>query len=198
MEDETLEQLWRRESSEGDASTTLSREDLMDMVTVRARETRTSMQRRLRREIGYYLTILALFVSAFVRPLRPGMLLAAGALGIVLIGIVATLHRGSKRLGAPDLDGSAEAAIRRTLRVVDGTMRSYLIAYMLCLGLCVAMLLALVVLRHPGDPLWIVPTLVGGALALVWAYRSGRVYLEHHFGRYRDGLARCLAGLEGP
>jgi len=100
MEDETLEQLWRRESSEGAASTTLSREDLMDMVTVRARETRTSMQRRLRREIGYYLTILALFVSAFVRPVRPGMLLAAGAFGLVLIGIVATLHRGSKRLGA--------------------------------------------------------------------------------------------------
>jgi len=166
------------------------------MVQERAAEVRTSLRRRLKREVGYYAIILAILLPSIVYPFRSPTLLAAGAIAFLVLGVMATLHRGARRLAEPDLDGPAEETVRRMLRIVETTLRSYLIAYMLCVGLGAAVLIALVVVRHPGDPRWIVPLLGGGALAVWWSYRSGQAYLDHHFGHYRAGLARCLASLE--
>src|SRR5262245_16793644 len=183
MESDPLKQLWRQEASNHDRAGTWSREELVSMVQERAAEVRTSLRRRLKREIGYYAIILAILLPSIVYPSRSATLVAAGAIALLLLGVIATLRWGARRLTEPDLDGPAGETVRRTLRVVQTTLRSYLIAYMLCVGVGAAIAIVLVVAQHPGDPRWIIPVSVGGALAVWWSHHSGRAYLDRHFGR---------------
>lgn len=197
MESDDLKRLWRCETSEAAAGHALPREELMGLVIERTNEVSANMRRRLRQEAGSYLIILAVVLPWMVYPFRMRSSVLGAGFMVVVAGIMATLHWGSRRLAALEMEGSVHEVVRRTLKVVDTTMRAYLFGYIACIGLGLAVVTGMVMRRHPWDLVWIAPMLlltVGGA---AWGYWSGLGYLEGRFGADRTRLATCLAELEG-
>lgn len=194
MDDDRLDDLWRRERD--DAGSNVSREVLLEMLRRRADDARARMRRRLRTEIVSYLVVLAIALPSLLYEVHANWLVAAAGLTVAVGSVMATLRIGARRLATVTMDGSTGDALRRVLAIVDTTLRAYLVAYVLCIALGVAVATGLVIRRHPSEPSVLIPVFLCAAIVVAWGYRSGRSYLRRRFGRLRDELAGCLAQLE--
>jgi hypothetical protein len=118
-------------------------------------------------------------------------------LNLAVGSIVATLWYSERRLTLPPLDRSLRAVLQDLLARVDSASRAYEMAYVAFFaGAMVA--ISVTAWRRTGVGTWFAAAVVGTALAVLWARRSGRAYVSRMFGPYRSELANCLRDLDRP
>lgn len=191
MDFESVKLCWR-----GEASTPrLEEKPVMLIVNHRAGDLRRELRRRLRREAGYYLPILAVTTASLVSGFTLNRVLATGGVGLMLGGIIVTLWRAERSIEDTPLDRSLRDALVDLALKVDAAGRAYVAAYVTVFVVAAVALVAHVLWRYGAGGLF-GGALVLGAGAVMWARRSGRGYVERMFRRYRVDLAECLHELD--
>jgi hypothetical protein len=193
MDLESMKRCWREETQS--LPPLLEEETVMRMLTNRTTDLRRQVRRRLRREAGYYVPILAVSVVSLVGGFTLNRLLAAAAVLLMLGTVMATLWWAERRIDEAPLDRSLREALTDLESKVDAAGRAYVAVYVALFVASAAILLALVWSRN-GVGLLFAGTLVMAALAVLWSWRSGRSYVERMFRRYRVDLSECLDQLE--
>jgi hypothetical protein len=191
---EGIERCWREEISA--PSPQLAEETVMLMLTRREADLRRDVKRRLRREAGYYLPIMAISIGSFLGGFTVNRVLGAAAIVIMLGGVVATLWWAERRLEDTPLDRSLREALTDLGQKVDAAGRAYVGIYVVLFVVSATILLGLVWWRYGTGQLF-AGGVVLAALAILWSYQSGRRYVERMFRRYQLELAECLRQLEG-
>jgi hypothetical protein len=193
MDLESIKRCWREETQS--LPPLLEEETVMRMLTNRATDLRGQVRRRLRREAGYYVPIMAVSAVSLVGGFTPNRLLAAAAVVLMLGAVMATLWWAERRIEEAPLDRSLREALTDLGSKVDAAGRAYVAVYVALFVVSAVILLGLVWWRNGVGPLF-AGTLVMAALAVVWSWRSGRGYVEQMFRRYRLDLSDCLRQLE--
>jgi hypothetical protein len=193
MDLESMKHCWR---DEADASPPqLEEEPVMRMLSNRAVDLRRDVRRRLRREAGYYVPILAVSAMSLVGGFTLNRMLAAAAVVVMIGGVMATLWWAERRIEETPLDRSLHLALMDLRSKVDAAGRAYVAVYV-ALFVVSAMLLVGAVWWRSGVGQLFAGALILAVLAVIWSYRSGRGYVDRMFRRYRVDLSDCLDQLE--
>jgi hypothetical protein len=139
--------------------------------------------------------LLALSVMMLVQGISGTRLALVAGLNLAVGGIVATLWWSERRLARAPLDRSVRQVLEDLLTRVESAGRAYEIAYVGFIA-CAIAAIGLTVWSQTESGLWLTSIVLGGALAIVWARRSGRAYVKRMFGPYRAELADCLRELD--
>lgn len=193
MDLESMKRCWRDEGGVGPLL--LQEEPVMRLLTSRATDLRREVRRRLRREAGYYVPIMAVSAMGLVGGFTVSRMLAAGTMVLMLLGVMATLWRAERRMEETPLDRSLREALIDLLSKVDAAGRTYVAAYVAFFAVSAAILLGAVWWRNGVGQLF-AGVLVVAVLAVIWSYRSGHRYVDRMFRRYRFDLSECLHQLE--
>jgi hypothetical protein len=161
------------------------------MIEARTAALRGSLRRRLRREAGYYLPMLALSAATLMAGFTVSRLLAACAVMALLGAIIGTLWRAERRLEEAPLDHSVRDALVRLVSEVDRAGRAYVGAYVVVFVVTAVALTGFVGWRY-GIGLPFAGATGASILAVLWSRKSGRSYVERMFRRFRAELADCL------
>jgi hypothetical protein len=191
---ETIERCWREGLNA--QLPQLEEETVMQMLTGREAALRRDVKRRLRREAGYYLPIMAISIGSLLGGFTVNRVLGAAAIVIMVGGVVATLWWAERRLEDTPLDRSLREALTDLGQKVDAAGRAYVGVYVAVFVISAIILLGLVWWRYGAGQLF-GGVVVLAALAVLWSYHSGRGYVRRMFRRYRVELAECLGQLEG-
>ena len=167
----------------------------MRMLANRATDLRRDVRRRLRREAGYYVPMIAVFAASLVGGFTLNRMLTICGIVLALGGVIATLWRAERRIEDTAFDRSVREALTDLGSKVDAAGRAYVAAYVALFILSAVTLIGLVWWRHGTGQLF-AGAVAAGTAAVAWSYRSGRGYVEHMFRRYRLELAECLHQLE--
>jgi hypothetical protein len=193
MDMDSVERCWR-EDADG-LPPRLEEGSVLRMIETQAAALRQSVRRRLRREAGYYLPMMALSVASLLAGFTLGRLLAACAVVFLLGAVMVTLWRAERRIQEAPLDRSVRDALARLVSEVDAAGRAYVAVYVLLFVVTAAALTGFVWWRH-GIGLFFAGAVAGSVIAVLWSRNSGRSYVERMFRRYRAELADCLRQLE--
>jgi hypothetical protein len=188
-----LKRCWREEAQS--LPPLLEEETVLRMLANRTTDLRRQVRRRLRREAGFYVPIMAVSAVSLVGGFTLNRLLAVAAVLLMLGAVMATLWWAERRIDEAPLDRSLREALTDLESKVDAAGRAYVAVYVALFVASAAILLALVWWRN-GVGLLFAGTLVMAALAVLWSWRSGRSYVEQMFRRYRGDLSECLRQLE--
>ena len=190
---ESIKGCWREEADA--LPPRLEEGTVLQMLTNRTTDVRRELKGRLRREAGYYVPIIAVSLAGLVGGLTLNRLLAAGAVVLMIGGVMATLWWAGRRIEDAPLDRTLREALTDLVSKVDAAGRAYVAVYVALFVVSAVILLGLVWWRN-GMGLLFAGTLALSALAVVWSYRSGRGYVEQMFRRYRADLSECLRQFE--
>jgi uncharacterized membrane protein YqjE len=193
MDFESIKRCWREETRS--LPPLLEEETVMRMLTNRVTDLQRHVRRRLRREAGYYVPIMAVSAVSLVGGFTLNRMLAAGAIVFMLGAVMATLWRAERRIEETPLDRSLREVLTDLGSKVDAAGRAYVAVYVAVFVVSAVILLGLVWWRNGVGPLF-AGALVMAALAVAWSYRSGRGYVEQMFRAYRVDLSECLRQLE--
>jgi hypothetical protein len=197
MELEELKQRWREEAV-AETHVALDTDEVTMWIEARARDAHREVRRRLRQEAAVYIAMLVpLSLMALLNGVSGAHLALFSGLTVAVGAILATLSYWERRLAGLALDRSVREVLGDLVRCVRSAGRAYEIAYV---GFIAAAMVSIgvVVWERTGSAVWLALTLLGGALAVVWARSSGRAYVNRMFGRHRAELADCLRELERP
>ena len=166
MDLESIKRCWREETES--LPPPLEEETVMRMLTNRTADLRRQVRRRLRREAGYYVPIMAVSAASLVGGFTVNRLLAAAPScharrghGDALVGRAP--HRGGAARSQP-ARGADRSRRRRWMRQVAPTVAVYVALFVVS----AAILLGVVWWRNGVGPLF-AGTLVMAALAVVWS-----------------------------
>jgi len=194
MDLEALKICWQREARI-EAHPPLDAATVSEWVQEKTVDIHQKVRRRLRREVGYYIpALVALALMGIVGDKTvTGFAFAAGV-AIMLGAMMATLWFSERRLAMTPLDSNLHDVLRDLLAGIDVASRAYLAAYVV-LFIAGTVIVALLVWWKNGVDWPFVAITIGGAMAIVWSYWSGRVYVDRMFGPYRSALTECLREL---
>ena len=195
MDLDELKQHWQREAA-AETHAALDAGRVSGWIEGRARDATRGVRTRLRREAAIYIAMLVplsamLLIQAINRP----QVTMVGGLNLAVGAIIATLWYAEKRLAGPPLHYSVRRVLADLLSRVAWAARAYEIAYVAFIG-CAIALVCVAAWRQTSSLVWLTLTILAGAAALVWAFWSGRGYVDRMFGPYRAELADCLRELE--
>jgi hypothetical protein len=195
MDLDSIERCWREQSAAPPPP--LEEGSVMEMIEAQAVELRKDVRRRLRREAGYYLPMMAVGVASLIsaEALTLNRVLAAASMMLMLGGIAATLWLAERRIETAPLDQSLRESLGRLVAQLDAAGRAYLIAYVLVF-VCAALALTSVIWWRQGPSAALAVVVAGSVILVAWSVHSGRAYVERMFRRYRAGLADCLRQLD--
>ena len=193
MDFESIKRCWREDT--GFLLPPLEEDTVMRVLTNRATDLRRQVRRRLRREAGYYIPLIAVLAAGLVDGFTLNRMVAASTVVVMIGAVIATLWWAQRRIDDAPLDRSLREALADLGSKVDAAGRAYLSVYVGFFVLSAAILLGVIWWRNGAGPLF------AGCLAVavpgvVWSYRSGRGYVERMFRHYRLDLAECLRQLE--
>jgi hypothetical protein len=192
MDLDMLKLCWQEEGR-AEARPTLNSGTVSEWIEAKAADVRRDVRRRLRREVGYYVpTVLVLAVLGDIGS-RAGLLFVlvlAGMFGT----LIATLWYAERRLAAAPRDLSLRDALYQLLAAIERTSHTYLVAFVAVFASASVLIAGLFWWRN-GIDRRLAFALVAGALAIAWAYWSGRDYVRRIFGPYRAALTECLREL---
>jgi len=190
-----IERCWREQSAAPPPP--FEEGSVLAMIEARTDELRREARRRLRREAGYYLPMLAVGVAGLISAEAPTLerVLAVASVMLLLGGVPATLWRAERRIESVPLDQSLRESLVRLVAQLDAAGRAYVTAYVLVF-VCAALALSSVVWWRQGVSAALVGVVGASVIAVVWSVHSGRAYVERMFRRYRAGLADCLRQLD--
>jgi hypothetical protein len=191
---EAIERCWRDETNA--QSPQLDEGTVMQILTRKEADLRRDVKRRLRREAGYYLPIMAISIGSVLGGFTVNRILGAAAIVIMVGGVVATLWAAERRLEATPLDRSLREALMDLRQKVDAAGRAYVGVYVALFVVSAIILLGLVWRRYGAGQL-LAGSVVLAAVAVLWSYQSGRGYVKRMFRPYQVELADCLRQLEG-
>lgn len=194
MDLDALKVCWQREPRErGHAP--VDERMLSEWLHARATEVQRGVRRRLRREAGYYLPVIAASAVTLMSGVTVGHLLAAGALAVMFGGILGALWYSARIVAEVPLDQAVGDVLTELRQRIEFARRAYLAAYVVIfVGSAVAMAW-LVWWRH-GFGLALVTTVAAGLAAVAFAYWSGRAYVARMFDRDRAEVTECLRQLD--
>jgi len=190
-----LREIWKA-TPEAGASRPLSREQLMHVIEARQEIVRKRVQRMLRREMWTYVAMtMGVLITVFLKDaVWKGLIGTAVVAGLMGMVFVTLLHKEWQLSRAP-MAGSLKEAVAGLLAMLDSTARAYLAAYMVLMLTGLGMMVGVAVWKMGVG--WIsLMVLVACAAGVVWAYHSGRAYLQQMFGKYRRELMECLQEVE--
>src|SRR5687768_439571 len=167
------------------------------MVTEKEAELRGRVRRRLRREAGYYLPMMAFVTASLLSGFTTNRLLAAISVALSLGAVMATLWRAQHRIEDVALDRSVREALLDLGSTVQAARRAYLAVYVALFAASAAALVGFVWWRQ-GFGLPLAGAGAGGVVAVVWSLQSGRAYVERMFRGYELELAEYLRQLQEP
>lgn len=195
MELEAMKRWWHEET--GALPPRLEEGEVARMVTERVADLRRRVRRRLRREAGYYLPMMAVVAASLVSGFTINRVLIAVSVGVLLGAVAATLWRAQDRIEEVALDRSVSEALVDLCSKVEGAGRAYLTVYVAVFVVTAVALLGFVWWRHGVSP-ELAGACVAGVLGVLWSHRSGRAYVDRMFRRYQMELTECLRQLQGP
>ena len=193
MDLESMKRCWRDETAASPPQ--LQEEPVMRILTSRAADLRRDVRRRLRREAGYYVPIMAVSAMGLVGGFTLNRMLAVGTMAAMIGGVMATLWWAEHRIDETPLDRSLRQALIDLRSKVDAAGRAYVAVYVALFILSAIALLCAVWWRNGVGQLF-AGALVLAVLAVIWSYRSGCGYVDRMFRRYRADLSECLNQLE--
>jgi hypothetical protein len=193
MDLERIRRCWR--DDRGTWPERLEEGPVIEMLTNRATDLRREVGRRLRREAGYYVPMVAVAVAGLIGGVTFNRVLAACGLGLILGAIPATLWWAERRIANAPLDHSLLRVLSDLRSRVDAASRAYAAAYV-AVFVVTAVLLIGVVWWRSGAGFLFAGTVATGVLAVMWSVRSGRAYVERMFRRHMVELNECLRQLE--
>jgi hypothetical protein len=173
----------------------LQEETVMRMLMSRAADLRRRVRRRLRREAGYYVPIMAVSAASLVSGFTVNRMLAACSVVVLLGGVMATLWWAERRIDEMPLDRSLRETLTDLGLKMDAAGHAYFAVYVAFFAASSA-LLGVVLWWRQGVGLPFAGVVVVAVLAVLWSYRSGRAYVERMFRRDRIDLAECLRQLD--
>jgi Flp pilus assembly protein TadB len=141
--------------------------------------------------------LLAVSVMVLFKGVTGSRLVLVAGLCLAVAGIVATLWYSERRLTGLRLDRSVREVLEDMLNRVDWACRAYEMAYVGFIG-CAAGAVVVIAWWQAWSGAWLTLAIVCGALAVLWARRSGRAYVDRMFGRYRSELSAWLEELDRP
>lgn len=195
MDLESMRRCWR---DVPDASTLqLEEEPVMRMLAERTVDLQREVRRRLRREAGYYVPIVAVSAMSLVGGLTLNRMLAVGTVVVMIGGVIATLWWAERRIEETPLDGSLRQALIELRSELDAAGRAYVTVYVALFIVSAFILVGAVWWRNGAGQLF-AGALVLSVLSVLWSHRSGRGYVDRMFHRYRTDLSECLNQLEEP
>ena len=193
MDLESMKRCWR---DEADAlPPQLQEGPVMHMLANRAADLRREVRRRLRREAGYYIPIMAVATFGLVGGFTLNRMLATGTVVLMIGAVMATLWWAERHIEKTPLDRSLRQTLIDLKSKVEAAGRAYVAVYVALFAVAAIILLAAVWWRNGAGQLF-AGSLVLAALAVIWSYRSGRGYVDRMFRRYRIDLSECLNQLE--
>ena len=193
MDLERIKRCWRDES--GAWPERLEEGPVLRMLTNRATAVRQEVGRRLRREAGYYVPMMAVAVAGLIGGFTFNRMLAACGVGLIVGAIPATLWWAERRIANAPLDRSLLGVLSDLRSKVDAASRAYTAAYVTLFVVTAVLLIGFVWWRS-GIGLPFAGSVVIGALAVMWSVRSGHAYVERMFRRHRVELNECLRQFE--
>ena len=193
MDLESIKQCWREDTQS--LPPLLEEETVMRILTNRAIDLRRQVRRRLRREAGYYVPMMAVSAVSLAGGFTLNRMLAAIVVVVMLGAVMTTLWWAEHRIEEAPLDRSLREALTDLGSKVDAAGRAYVTVYVALFVVSAGILIGLVWWRNGVGPLF-AGTLVIAAMVVVWSWRSGRGYVEQMFRRYRVDLSECLRQLE--
>jgi multisubunit Na+/H+ antiporter MnhB subunit len=195
MDLDELKQRWRQEAGD-ETHVALDAGRVSGWIEARARAANREVRSRLRREAAtYVLMLLALSVMMLMQGINgPHLALVAG-LNLAVGAIVATLWYSERRLASLPLDRSVRQVLNDLLIRVERASRAYEMAYVGFIA-CAMASIGVTAWWQTRSGVWLTLTILGGALAVLWARWSGRAYVNRMFGPSRAELADCLRELE--
>jgi hypothetical protein len=195
MDIQSIQACWRGQSHA--EPPVLEQETVTKVLANRTADLRRHVRRRLRREAGNYLPIMAVPVAGLVSGFTLNRLLAAGLVVVMLAGVMATLWWAEHSIEDTRLDRSLREALVDLGAKLDAAGRVYVAAYVAVFIASATILLGLVWSRS-GPGLGFAGAVAAAALAVGWSYWSGRGHVERMFRRDRVALSECLRQLERP
>ncbi len=192
MDLDSIKQCWREDAQSVPPS--LEEETVMRMLTNRATDLRRHVRRRLRREAGYYVPIVAVSAMTLAGGFTLNRILAVCTLAVMLGGVMATLWWVERRIEDTPLDKSLREALTDLESKINAACHAYVGVYVAFFVASSVILLGWVWWRNGAGPLF-AGALVIAALAVTWSYRSGLGYVERMFRRHRADLSECLRQL---
>ena len=195
MDLEQLKQRWRREAG-AEMHVALDAGTVSQWIEARAKDVNREVRHRLQREVAMYVPmLLALSVMMLMQGISMPRVLFVAGLNLAVGAIVATLWYSERRLTGLPLDRSLHEVLEDLLVRVDAASRAYEVAYV---GFFASAMVAIAVTAwwRAGVGVWFTVVIVGGALAVLWARKSGHAYVGRMFGPYRSELADCLRELD--
>jgi hypothetical protein len=189
-----LKSLWQQQPS----TPALTREEIMEMVRTRARDTRRRIRRRMRSDILTYSFLIILPAAQFVTRGFTVPTLASFGYGIVIYAIlVGTLLYKGRQIRMVPITGSMEQSLNQLIERVTSMMRAYMTAYMTVMVISVTIvewLLLILLIRGSG----MILLSLGIALAIVvLSYFLGRMHIRRILGKHRARLVECVSELHG-
>ncbi len=169
----------------------------MRMLAERTVDLQREVRRRLRREAGYYVPIVAVSAMSLVGGLTLNRMLAVGTVVVMIGGVIATLWWAERRIEETPLDGSLRQALIELRSELDAAGRAYVTVYVALFIVSAFILVGAVWWRNGAGQLF-AGALVLSVLSVLWSHRSGRGYVDRMFHRYRTDLSECLNQLEEP
>ncbi len=193
MDIDAFKQQWQRAAPREEAA--LEGEAVMEMVRQQTTEISGRIRRRLRREASIYGGIAMGTAVATLDHPAAAQWTALAVVGGMLLAIIATLWTAERRIAAVAFDRSLRQSLDDLADRLRAAGRAYLGTY---LAVCVAATLALAVLvaARQGAGVGLGLVVIGGAAATVWAYASGRAYVDRLFRRDRAALLQCVRQLD--
>ena len=166
-------------------------------IEARVKDVNREVRRRLQREVANYIPmLLALSIVMLMPGISVTRVLVVVGLNLAVGAIVATLWHAERRVTGLPLDRSMHEVLEDLLVRVDASSRAYEVAYVGFVAFA-AVAIAVTAWWRTGLGVWFTGAIIGGALAVLWARRSGHAYVDRMFGPYRSELADCLQELDG-
>jgi hypothetical protein len=195
MDLDELKQRWHQEAG-AETHVALDAGRVSGWLEARARDANREVRSRLRQEAAIYVPmLLALSVMMLMQGINGTHLALVAGLNLAVGAIIATLWYSERRLAGPPLDRSVRQVLNDLLIRIERASRAYEIAYVGFIA-CAMASIGVTAWWQTKSGVWLTLTILGGALAVLWARWSGRAYVNRMFGPYRAELADCLRELE--
>jgi len=193
---DAMKRLWH-EPQEWPEPKPIGKEELLTMIRSRTLEIRRATMARVRAESYVYVTLVVIPVAMVFASsgLTFRAMLAGVGLLTFLCPILGVLAYKEYRLRTLPLDGSLRQSLIGLVAAIDSTAHIYMATYMFCVIGGVALIAGLLGRRY--GVTWILAAwLLGGAVFLRWAHRSGQAYVRGMFRNERLSLLNAIHDLE--
>jgi len=195
MDLDALKVCWQQEPQEPGRAP-VDEHMLSDWLHLRAKEVQRDVRRRLRREAGYYVPLMAVSAMTMMDGLTVSRVLAAAGFATLLGGVMGTLWYSARIVAEVPLDRTVRDVLLELRGRIEFARRTYLAAYVVMFGCAAAAVGWLVWWRH-GFGLPLVVAVAAGLGAVAFAYWSGRVYVARMFDRDRAEVTEYLRQFDG-